>query len=307
MHLIVPFAAPLSDAGQHALHTLKLPQLDALLARSVQVERDEGDALSLSTPHERALARSLGLAGADGELPWGAWLAGQDDIDTVDLAWGLLTPVHWEVGADHVRLTDPAELALDETTSRAFFEALRTLFESEGVALAYGAPGRWYVAHESLKHLATASPDRVIGRHLDTWLPGAPEARLLRGLQNVAQLLLYTHPLNAEREAAGALPLNSFWLSGCGVRQRTKPPPAGLRVDERLRRAALAEDWAAWAEGWRALDAELGRALRSGQPLALVLCGERHGVRLDTTARSWWQRVRATLQAPSSIALLESL
>jgi hypothetical protein len=307
MHWIVPFAAPLSEAGRHALHTLKLPQLDALLARSVQGERDDGDALSLSPPHERALARALGLAGADGELPWGAFLAGRDDIDTGDLAWGLLTPVHWEVGADHVRLTDPAALALDDAASRTFFEALRPLFESEGLALVYGAPERWYVAHESLKHLATASPDRVIGRHLDTWLPGAPEARLLRRLQNESQMLLYTHPLNAEREAAGALPLNSFWLSGCGVRQHTAPAPAGLRINQRLRRAALSEDWAAWAEGWQALDAELGQALRSGQPLTLVLCGERSGVRFDTRTPSLWQRVRATLQAPSSIALLESL
>src|SRR5690242_7914463 len=142
MHWIVPFAAPLSEAGRHALHTLKLPQLDTLLARSTEVLRDEGDELSLSTPHERALARALGFAGADGELPWGAWLAGQDDVDTDDLAWGLLTPVHWEVGADHVRLTDPAALALDEAASRTFFEALRPLFESEGLALVFGAPLR---------------------------------------------------------------------------------------------------------------------------------------------------------------------
>jgi hypothetical protein len=307
MHLIVPFAAPLSDAGRHAMHTLKLPQLEALLARSVQAERDEGDALSLSPPHERALARALGLAGADGELPWGAWLASRDDIDTGDLAWGLLTPVHWEVGADHVRLTDPAALALDEAASRTFFGAVRSLFESEGLALVYGAPERWYVAHESLEHLATASLDRVIGRHLDAWLPTAPEARLLRRLQNEAQMLLYTHALNAEREAEGKLPLNSFWLSGCGVRQATKAAPAGLRVDERLRHAALAEDWATWAEAWRALDAELGQRLRRGEPLSLVLCGERSGVRLDTRTPSLWQRVRATLQAPSAIALLESL
>lgn len=307
MHWIVPFAGPLSEAGRHALHTLRLPHLQALLARSVEIERDEGDALSLSPPHERALARALGLAGADGELPWGAWRAGNDDIDTGDLAWGLLTPVHWEVGADHVRLTDPATLALDDAAARTFFDALHPLFESEGLALVYGGPERWYVAHESLQHLATASLDRVIGRHLDHWLPSAPEARLLRRLQNEAQMLLYTHPLNAEREAAGLLPLNSFWLSGCGVRQHTPPPPPGLRVDKRLRRAALAEDWAAWAEAWRAVDDELGQASRSAQPLSLVLCGERHGVRFDTRTPSLWQRVRATLQAPSPVALLESL
>ena len=39
MHLIVPFAAPLSEAGRHALQTLKLPQLDARLGRLTQVAR----------------------------------------------------------------------------------------------------------------------------------------------------------------------------------------------------------------------------------------------------------------------------
>ena len=307
MHLIVPFAAPLSEAGRHALHTLKLPQLEALLGRAVQVERDEGDAQSLSPPHERALARALGLAGADGELPWGAWHAAADGIDTDDLAWGLVTPVHWEVGADHVRLTDPAALALDEAESRAFLEALHPLFESEGIALVYGAPERWYAAHESLAQLATASPDRVIHRHLTDWLPRDPAARLLRRLQNEAQMLLYTHPLNDAREARGALPLNSFWLSGCGVRQAMAPSSREVRVDDRLRRAALHEDWTAWAEAWTALDRSLAAHARSAEPLSLVLCGERSAVRFDTAAPSLWQRLRATLRAPSALALIESL
>ena len=37
-------------------------------------------------------------------------------------------------------------------------------------------------------------------------------------------MLLYTHPVNDAREARGALPVNSFWLSGCGVRAGRRPP-----------------------------------------------------------------------------------
>jgi len=304
MHLIVPFAAPLSDAGRHALQTLKLPQLDTLLARMTPAWRDDGDALSFTPPHERAEARAIGLAGADGELPWGALLAAQDGVDTADLSWGLLTPVHWEVASDHVRLTDPAALDLGEAESRALFEAVHPLFESEGLLLVYGAPDRWYVAHESLDGLRTASLDRVIGRALDEWLPAGPQARLLRRLQNEVQMLLYTEPTNAEREARGALPVNSFWLSGCGLRQPVQRP-ATLHVDNRLRGPALAEDWAAWADAWRQLDASLG--VQSTRPTTLGLCGERSAVQFDTRPRSFWQRLQGTLRGPSAIALLETL
>jgi hypothetical protein len=301
MHLIVPFAAPLSEPGRQALQTLKLPRLESLLRGMAPAWRDEGDAFSFSPPHERALARALGLAGADGELPWGAWHAARDGVDTGDLAWGLLTPVHWEVGSDHVRLTDPAALSIEDAESRALCEAVRPLFESEGVALVYGAPQRWYVAHETLQDLRTASADRAAGRNIDPWLPQGPQARLMRRLQNEVQMLLYTHPLNAGREARGALPVNSFWLSGCGAHQ----PVSGAApvVDERLRAAALAEDWAAWAEAWHALDEELGRR----SPQTLVLCGERSAVQYGTAPRSLWQRLRGTLRGGSAVALLESL
>jgi len=307
MHLIVPFAAPLSDAGRQALQTLRLPQLEALLSRLSLTLRDDGDALSLSPPHERALARALGFAGGDGELPWGAWLAAQDGVDTGDLAWGLLTPVHWEVGSDHVRLTDPAALALDEATSRELLAAVHELFESEGLLLVYGSAERWYVAHESLQQLPTASLDRVIGRHLDAWLPAGQQARLMRRLQNEVQMLLYTHPVNAGRETRGELPVNSFWLSGCGVAQpvRATEPPV---IDDRLREPALAEDWAVWADAWRALDAgPISAALRSAKPITITLCGERHAVQFDTRERSLWQRLRGTLRGESALPLLESL
>jgi hypothetical protein len=302
MHLIVPFAAPLSEGGHHALHALQLPALDALLARLTLAHRDDGDASSFSPPHERALARALGFAGADGELPFAAWHAQQDGIGTDDLAWGELTPVHWEVGADGVRLLDPAALALDDAGSHAIFELLQPLFEAEGALLLYGAPTRWYLAHESLRALRCASLDRVIGRNIEAWLPSGPQARLMRRLQNEAQMLLHEHGVNEWREAHGLWPINSFWLSGCGLPQgvRTHEPP---RVEERLRVPALAEDWAAWVEAWTRLASELPRMGLT----TLTLCGERSAVQYATRERSWWQRLRGTLQAPSALSVLESL
>lgn len=308
MHLLIPFAAPLSDGGRHALTTLELPQLSALLATAGAPARDTADETSLSPPHERALARAMGLAGPDGAIPWAAWRAAQDGVNVQsppDLCWGLLTPGHWHLGTDQVTMLDPDELALDEATSRALLEAVHDLFESEGFLLVYGAPTRWYLAHESLAHLATASPDRVIGRNVDPWLPPSRSARLWRRLQNEVQMRLYTHPLNAEREARGALPVNSLWLSGCGARQAATMP-AGLVVDDRLRRPALAEDWAAWCEAWRALDAGPVAALR-GNRATLTLCGERTAATWALTPPGPWQRLAARWRRTDLRTLLEGL
>jgi hypothetical protein len=313
MHLVIPFAAPLSEAGRQAAAALAWPQLQPLLAGWAEVQRDEADEWAWSPPHERALARALGLQGGAGRLPWAARQARADGIDTGDLAWGLLTPAHWHLGTDQVTLMDPSALMLDEAASRAFFDAVRPLFTSEGYAMHYGAPLRWYLAHESLAELATASPDRVIGRNVDAWLGSAPAAKRLRRLQSEVQMLLYTHPLNDEREQRGLLPVNSFWLSGCGVAQAESGPPP--LVDDRLRAPLLAEDWAAWCKAWETLDEgpilALRDAAQAGQPVALTLCGERAWARYEPVRGGLWQRlktqVKTRLSPPALVPILESL
>ena len=187
MHLLIPFAAPLAEAGRHALATLSLPRLQALLARLGEVERDEGDEWCLSPPHERALARALGWQGGAGLLPWAARQAAATGVDVGELAWGLLTPTHWHLGTDQVSLLDPARLMLDEATSRALFDAMLPLFTGEGFVLRWGAPLRWYAAHASLRDLPCAAIERVIGRNVDIWMPADPRVALVRRLQSDVQ------------------------------------------------------------------------------------------------------------------------
>lgn len=287
MHLIVPFASPGSAAGREALSRLATPALDALLAGCREVARDDGDEWTLAPPHERVLATALGWHVDDQTpLPWAARQAAADGIDVGTAAWGLITPVHWRVGADAVHLADPRALALGEAASRALFGAVQPLFEGEGFALAWGAPLRWHASHDDFATLQTASLDRVVGRAIDRWLPAADTARRVRRLQNEVQMLLHTHPINAEREAAGALAVNSFWLSGCGVLQRDAK--YNVQVDDRLSAPALGEDWPAWLAAWRALDA----SMLPTRPLqTLTLCGERSALTFERAEQRLWQRV----------------
>jgi hypothetical protein len=311
VHLIVPFAATLSPAGRQALASLTSPRLDALLGRWTEVRRDAGDDDMLSLPHERALGAALGWTAVDGCLPWAAREAAADGIDVGEHAWGRLTPVHWRIGSDGVHLADPDALALSAADSRTLFDAVQPLFASEGFTLMWGAPLRWYAAHTSLQDLATASIERAIGRNIDRWLPRHAAARRVRRLQNEVQMVLHEHPLNAARDAAGSLPVNSFWLSGCGVRQPERLHDAHL--DESLRAPALRGDWAAWREAWQALDRlalpPLLDAAAHGEPVRLSLCGECSAVELAPHARRWWQRMIESVSTapPRARALLESL
>lgn len=306
MHLVIPFAAPLSDAGRAALAPMRWAHLPALLAGR-DAERDEGDEFSLSPPHERALARAWGWAGSDGQLPFAAWQAAADGMPPDDLAWGLLTPVHWHLGTDQVSQAVPGTLVLDEAASRGFFDVVAPLFTSEGFLMHWGAPERWYLAHESLAELPTASLDRVAGRNVDRWLPsarykpGAPQARLLRRLLNEAQMLLHEHPLNNTREAQGLPVLNALWLSGCGLAQACRS--LELQVETRLRGPALAEDWPAWAKAWALID----EALPSQALTRLTLCGERSALSFEISARGAWQRLRARWARDDIAQRLESL
>jgi hypothetical protein len=303
MHLIVPFAAPSSVAALP-----DLPNLAALLARMHATERLDGDAHTLNAPHERAWAQAAGLAGGDGLLPLAAVAAARDGVALDERPVGLLTPLHAQIGRERVIALDPALLALDEAASRAFFDALAPLFADDGATLRWGAPRRWYLQHEALDGLACASLDRVVGSALDVWLPPAKTARRWRRLQAEAQMLLHTLPLNAQREAAGRLPVNSVWLSGCGRAQPWRDE--GVTMEPRLRDAAWRGDPAGWTDAWATVDGDAVAGLRArisrGEPAALTLCGERAAQRFEPAAPPWWRRFVAP--KPAAVApVLEAL
>ena len=327
MHWIVPFASGLSEALSGARAEVALPRLAqwAALARREPVPGAEpppgmpahpqDPELSLSPPHEVAWARAIGWQPVDGCVPLAAVAAARAGLlpggVAAGSAWGRLTPAHWQIGTEQVTLLDPAHLGLDEAESRAFLEAVRPLLEEggeqEGATLHWAGVHEWLLCDEGLAGLACASRDRVIGRHVDLWLGADPRARRVRRLQNEVQMLLHTHPLNAEREARGALPLNSFWLDGCGALPGPWVEPQAMVVDARLRGPALADDGSAWARAFEALDEEVGGAALSmaleGHPTAITLCGERHACTLRAGPVGPWPRWRMRLAPPGPAAL----
>ena len=290
--------------------------LARLLQRMKPLETDQGEAFTLSTPHERVLARALGLVGpgdlVDGLIPWAAWEAAKSIADADGKAWAFITPCHWAMGREHATLSDPHTLALSASESQTLLDAMQPYFATEGITLRLAAPDRWLAEGEVFRHQPTASIDRVLGRNVDPWLPGAKTAGSLRRLQNEMQMLLYTHPFNDERAAARQLSVNSFWISGSGALGK---PVAGaspeLITTRTLAQAIFKDDWLAYAQAWAELDAgSIARLLarqRSGERVRLSLCGERSAQTFETAPAGIFSGFFNLLSPKSPLILLEKL
>lgn len=300
--LLIPYAASTAEGCQQALQGLALPHLDRLLARLSPhtALTDTGEETSFTPPHERALARALGLPFDDGRTPWAAWHRHQQGQPAHGQAWAFITPCQWHVSTDHITLRDPDSLGLDEAASRVLLAIVAPWFAEDGIALHYDQPTRWLASGALFDGLATASLERVLLRDVRPWMPeprAAQAARTLHRLHSEMQMLLYTHAFNDERAARGLPVVNSFWVHGTGPLPTPAPTPTTVpTVPTTLRDAALREDWRTWATAWAALDsgpvADLLRQSESGAPVQLTLCGERNALGFHSAPRGLAQRIQ---------------
>ncbi len=341
-HLIIAFASCSGPGWAQTMKSLppgSLKNLEKLLRGMKALPLEAGKAQSLSMPHERVLARELGLqpdsaGAAHGLIPWAAMQARQSMADrqaeqtTSDAdskAWAFVTPCHWAMGREHATLTDPAALGLSPAESQTLLAAMQPYFAGDGITLHYAAPDTWLAEGELFRGVPTASLERVLGRNVDAWLPPtqSPQTKTLRRLQNEMQMLLYTHPLNDARSARRQPTVNSIWLSGTGALARNSPTPqpaAGPKLARHLAAAVMADDWAAYAQAWQALDAGPVAdllAVQSGmvktpekslkQAVKLTLCSETSAQSFVTAPPGLKSRISSLLSPLRPFHTLEQL
>ena len=316
-HLVIPFARCTGDAWLQTMKALpqsgqgSLKNLAKLLQGMKLLETDAGEALSLSTPHERVLAKAMGLTGTspvDGLIPWAATQAEAH----AGKAWAFITPCHWSMGREHATLTDPAALELTEVESTTLLAAMQPYFETGGITLHYMQPATWLAEGEVFRRLPTASLDRVLGRNVDPWLA---DSKALKLLQNEMQMLLYTHAINDERAARRLRSVNSFWVSGTGALPPDLPGKSSLSqhvtTPRILARASFTDDWTAYAEAWTALDAGDIAALlarqQSGETVRLTLCSESNAQTFETANPGVFSRISSFLAPQPMLYGLETL
>ena len=171
-HLIIAYAscsAPDWATAMKALPPGSLKNLEKLLRGMKPLAIETGSAQSLSMPHERVLARELGLQADNlgtpqGLIPWAALQASKRPTqaesvksDSPGKAWAFVTPCHWNMGREGATLTDPAALALSPVESQSLMAAMQPYFAGDNITLHYAAPDTWLAEGELFRTVPTAS------------------------------------------------------------------------------------------------------------------------------------------------------
>ena len=307
IEILVPFGLPPAELAPDLLRNMTLPAIATLLARSAVSPTAVGSTTDLpagvhddfarALPHEGWLARRFGMQSAlqaGGSPPVAAALLRSFGVPTDAGHWFVLQPVHLHIARDHLVLTDPRQLALDESDARTLYKVASQAFDEAGLTLHYGSAEYWFVRADHHRDLQTATPDATCGRNIDIWMPQGDSARAWRKLQNEVQMAWYRHAVNEARESGGAHPVNSLWLWGgaevpaaesvstslpdtlfgfagwlaafaeSATTSQPMPEPAQVAAGKSARamlmldaliEPALAGDWGRWLECWHDIEA----------------------------------------------------
>lgn len=208
----------LLDISASALATIDAgaPALTRLLAAAglPTVDRDGVIAVTCA---------ALGIA-KQHDWPVAPWLAHAAGIDATAAYWLCAEPATFEVGRGDVRLSGTVG-DLESAETAALLSTINAHFANDGIRFEAPDPAYWLAGAAAVQSLSTLPPEGVIGKPLLGHLPEGIDAGRWRSWQNEIQMLLFEHPVNIAREAAGRAVVNSVWLWGGGAPVSARPHP----------------------------------------------------------------------------------
>lgn len=137
------------------------------------------------------------------------------DMGVIDHEWWIRAdPVHLEPGRDSLMLRSGLDLTQEEAAQ--LVAELNESLSQDGWLLKAPRPHRWYLKPPAAPSIRTTPLNAVIGRDIHPHLPQGDDYKTWHTRLNEIQILLHTSPVNAAREARGALPANSVWFWGGG-------------------------------------------------------------------------------------------
>ena len=262
-HSIIAYACGASEPMTQGLSTLYLPHLAALLGKMACVSQGN---------------TSTDLVA--GKFPESAYLMAHESVLNLwnrQPQWGkevIITPCHWQVGMNDVVMRNPADIQLSGEESQALLLAIQPYFAEDGIEVTYESPLVWRAKGSLFKDLPLPSIDKVLGQHVNAWMPSAPQARPLQRLQSEMQMLLYQHPVNDQRSLQGRWTVNSFWVHRQLDQLYAETSPAQVHLD--LKEATQQSNATLWRQQWEHLDLTVCKhlldALAHQQDVSLTLC-----------------------------------
>jgi hypothetical protein len=320
--LVLPFALPAPEFAPELARALDAPALAALLSRTSSYSLTPADAAVRALPHEVWLARALALE-SGGQPAFAAAAMRGYRLDPGAGTWFIVNPSHIEIARSHLLMADLRRLALSEEHGRALFASAKPAFAEAGHELEYGDAQTWFMRADDWSAMDTASPDAAVGMNLMDWMPSGPRAIAYRKLQNEVQMVWYTDPVNAAREAGGLPPVNAFWLwSGTPATPSTSADRVAPAHGPARARAAHAErqnakngtptvatfDTPSWLTALAARELPtLGESTTDITNDTLLVCGNVAAASIASDWSGWlqqMQRLEAELFAPLLAALM---
>jgi hypothetical protein len=193
---------------------LDVPALERLLARG----RRSVSAAAGQAAHDPAVAwlcRQFGVE-PQGDWPAAPFCLLADGGEPGVHHWLRADPVHLKLEGSRLLLADSSQFALTQHEAEALAASLNAHFSGAGLQFHPLRPQRWYLRLERAPALATTPLAQAAGRDIDALLPRGADAPGWHARLNEIQMLLHGHAVNAARESAGQLPINSVWLWGGG-------------------------------------------------------------------------------------------
>lgn len=292
--LIVPGLSWLdAHDGAVVLKGLALPALTTLLGRA----RIDSAPATLSA----LTAQNFGLT----HLAPARLNALADGLDAGPGHWLIADPVHVRIDRDRALLADVGVMNLAQHEADALVGSLNRHFAEDGMTFYAPQPGRWYIRLAKASGASFTPLMDAVGENINEHLPRGANGLTWSRWLNEMQMLLYTHPVNDQREAQGEVSVNSVWLWGEDDGEARPVTPAARLFSDDATWQALARQAGQEADSVPFSFAGLAEALR-GQDAALV-----HLDRLLAPAQyrdAWgWRDAIAQLEADWFAPLLAAL
>jgi hypothetical protein len=131
--------------------------------------------------------------------------------------WLRADPVHLRARREELLLADPELLQITAAESADLAATLNAHFAADQIAFHPLHPARWYVKLPEIPDLETRTLSETAGASIARLMPVGRDALRWHRIVNEIQMLLHDHPVNAAREARGALVINSVWIWGGGT------------------------------------------------------------------------------------------
>ena len=152
-------------------------------------------------------AAPLALFAAQGVVS-GAWVC-------------FATPVHYTAEMSNVRLRQDGILRLGEPEARSLAADFNQVWHDAGVSMTVGRFADLFCLFEVPLQVTTQDPERVLGHHIEEFLPTGPDAARLRRLMSETEMWLF--------ERARPAVVNGLWFWGGGA-VRTSPDLSNLKT-----------------------------------------------------------------------------